>query len=245
MIKNDLSHPAAGFAEISRQLFKAPTVRDTLQTIVQLSLRTVGSCDAAAISFVQGGEVATPVWTDRAALDLDKLQYEAGEGPCLDAISDHEVVYTEDLSGDPRWPNLASLASDTEVRSVLSLRLGSDDTMGSLNLYSRVRGAYGSVELAQGRIFATHSALALEARTALDRTVKALELEQTRLQKLQTALISRDLIGQAKGVLMHRDHITADRAFHELRVASQRLNIKLREVAQRVVDTGESPQSAF
>ncbi len=244
-MNSDPTHPAAGFAEISRQLLKAPTVQDILQRIIELSLSTVEPCDAAAISFVQGDEVVTPVWTEQAVLDLHKLQHKTGEGPSLDAIANETVVYAENLPADPRWPNFGPLVAEAGMRSVLSLKLGTDGTLGSLSLYAKNPGAYGSGELQNGNILATHAALALEVRTAMDQTVKALELEQSRLRKLQAALISRDLIGQAKGVLMHRDRITADRAFHELRVVSQRFNVKLREVAQRVVDTGEIPHNAF
>jgi GAF domain-containing protein len=239
LIDSDLSaHPAAGFAEISRQLLQASTLQDTLQRIVDLSVSTVESCDAAALSFVQGDEVVTPVWTEATVLEIDKLQFETGEGPCLDAIAQETIVYAEDLPEDPRWPKLGPLAAEAGMHSVLSLKLGWDDSLGSLNLYAKTPAAYGEGELTRGNIFATHAALALEAQTILDR-------EQTRLQKLHTALISRDIIGQAKGVLMYRDLITADRAFHDLRMASQRLNIKLRDIAQRVVDTGEMPQNAF
>jgi GAF domain-containing protein len=243
---NDLSaHPAASFAEISRQLLQAPTLDDTLQRIVDLSVSSVSSCDAAAISFIQGDEVVTPAWTEPAVLKIDKLQYQTGEGPCLDAIARETVVYTENLPADPRWPKLGPLAAEAGIHSVLSLKLGTDDPLGSLNLYAKNVGAYGETELSDGNIFAVHAALALEAKTTLDRTARALEHEQTKLQKLQRALISRDIIGQAKGVLMYRDRITADHAFHELRMASQRLNIKLKDIAQQVVDTGEIPQSAF
>lgn len=237
--------PAAGFAEISRQLLQAPSFQDTLQRIVDLSVSTVEPCDGAAISFVEGDEVVTPVWTEPTVLHIDKLQYETGEGPCLDAIAKKSIVYAEDLPADPRWPRLAPLAVETGIHSVMSLKLGTDDTLGSLNLYARTPGAYGEIELTRGNIFATHAALALEAKSTLDRTVRALEEERTKLQKLQSALGSRDIIGQAKGVLMHRDRITADQAFRELRLASQTLNIKLRDIAQRVVDTGEIPQRVF
>ena len=236
---------AAGFAEIARQLFKAPTLKEAFQRLAYLSVRTLEPCDAAAVSYRQGEEVVTPVGTEPAALELDKQQYETGEGPCLDAIAHKTTVYAENAPEDPRWPNFAPIAEAAGVRSVLSLQLGIDGTIGSLNLYAKAPGAYGEAELVKSSILATHAGLALEARAALDEAAGALDAERERIQKLQTALISRDVIGQAKGVLMHRHRITSERAFSELRAASQRLNIKLRDVAQRVVDTGEMPRSAF
>jgi GAF domain-containing protein len=236
---------AAAFAEIARHLFKAPSLKEAFQRLVDVSVRTVRPCDAAAISFRQGDEVVTPVWSTPAALELDKQQYEAGEGPCLDVLVKETTVYAQNVSEDPRWPRFGPLAAAAGMHSVLSVKLGTDEAMGALNLYAKAPAAYGDEDLAKSDLIAKHAAVALEARAALDQATGALEAERDRVQKLQTALKSRDVIGQAKGVLMHRHRITSERAFSELREVSQRLNIKLRDIAQRVVDTGEMPRSAF
>ncbi len=102
--------------------------------------------------------------------------------------------------------------------------------MGALNLYSTKPGAFDDTDIALGSVFAAHAAVALST---------ALHDEQ-----MEEALQSRDVIGQAKGILMAREGITADAAFDTLRRASQRLNVKLRDVADQVTHTGESPRSA-
>ena len=119
------------------------------------------------------------------------------------------------------------------MRSLLAIRLLADRTLGALNLYARLPRAYGATDRATGVIFATHAGIALaavEART-----------EAHRVEHLEQALSSRELIGQAQGILMERERITPDQAFDVLRRASQHLNVKLREVAQHLVDTGERP----
>lgn len=238
-------HSAANFADIAQQLLKAHTLQQTLQRIVELSVDVIEPCDSAAISLSREGEVVTPVWTDPAALEMDASQYRSGEGPCLDAIRHRASVYAGDISSKKRWPKLAPKARAAGVGSVLSLRLGTDEMLGALNLYARQPAAYSDEDVARGDVFASHAGLALEVKSHLERTIEALDAERLRVEKLEVALLSRDVIGQAKGVLMHRHRIIADRAFDELRGASQRLNIKLRDIAQRVVDTGELPQNPF
>ena len=104
---------------------------------------------------------------------------------------------------------------------MLSFRLFAEgDTMGALNLYSKERAAFDDRALAIGSVFATHAAVALASA-------------QHDEQMLQ-ALLSRDVIGQAKGILMAQQQVTAEEAFEILRRASQRMNMKLRELAERV-----------
>jgi anti-sigma regulatory factor (Ser/Thr protein kinase) len=119
---------------------------------------------------------------------------------------------------------------------VLALRLLTDRPRGSLNLYAGLPHAFGAVDRAKGVIFATHASSALGAAEA--RAEDAAESER----HLQEALASRGIIGQAQGILMERERITAEQAFEILRHASQDLNVKLRDVAQRLVDTGEDPR---
>src|SRR5579864_516159 len=102
---------AVAFAEIARTLFADRTVRGTLQRIVDFAVVTVEGCDAAGISLLTGTGVSTPVWSDPIALDVDTIQYETGEGPCLDALTSAAAVYAEDLAEDPRWPSFGDRKS--------------------------------------------------------------------------------------------------------------------------------------
>jgi ANTAR domain/GAF domain len=241
----DSDHPygevAVAFAGIARTLFSDRTVGGTLQRIVDFAVATVEGCDAAGISLLGGNGVTTPVWSHAVALDIDSVQYETGEGPCLDAITRETVVYAEDLAEDPRWPAFAPRAVALGMRSLLSCRLSADETLGALNLYALLPRAYGAIDRTKALIFAAHAGVALGAAEALADATLALNVEIKRLEDLRGALASREVIGQAEGILIERERITADEAFGVLRRASQHLNIRLREVARHLVDTGEVP----
>jgi len=236
--QNDL---AVLFAEISRALYSAHTVEETLRRIVLFSVRTIDGCSGAGISFVQGDEIITPVWTAPKVLEVDSMQYATGEGPCLSAISERQMFYAGDLLTDARWPAFGPMAAEAGMRSLLSYCLFGESTLGALNLYSQYPRAFGATDRAKGLIFATHAGVALAAAGELKDATEALAVETERMQNLQGALASRQVIGQAEGILMHRELISADQAFDLLREASQHLNVKLREVAQYVVDTGDVP----
>lgn len=235
------SELAGNFAEIARALYSAKTIHETLQRIVNFSVQTIAGCSGAGISFIEGEEILTPVWTEPLVLEVDELQYITGEGPCLDAIARGESFYSEDLATDPRWPRFGPRAADAGMRSLLSFCLFGNTTLGALNLYAKTAAAFDDTDRAEGLIFATHAGVALAAAGELESATQALALEVGRLQDLHGALASRQVIGRAEGILMHRERITADEAFDLLRRASQDLNTKLREVAQYVVDTGEVP----
>jgi GAF domain-containing protein len=222
---------AEKFAEIGRELLATQGVEETVGLIVHLACATVPGCDHAAVSLVLGDEIHTPVLSDEIPALIDRIQYETGEGPCVDAIRTHQVYLTDDLALETRWPHFAVRASqETGVHSMVAFRLFADgDTMGALNLSSESVGAFGPEAEALGLVFAAHAAIALSS---------AREEEG-----LATALRSRDVIGQAKGILMERRRILPADAFDVLRTASQRRNTPLREVAFDLVSTGQDPEA--
>lgn len=238
------SELASEFAGIARSLFADRTVRGTLQRIVDFAPVTVEGCDVAGISLLTGTEVATPVYSNPAALEVDNVQYETGEGPCLDAITKTTTVYAEDLAVDPRWSQFGPRAATLGLRSLLSCRLSAYGTLGALNLYAKLPRAYGAIDRTKAVIFAAHAGIALGAAEVLEDAGVSLDREIHRIEALSGALASREVIGQAQGILIERERITADEAFGVLRRASQHMNIKLREVARYVVDTGEIPPDA-
>jgi GAF domain-containing protein len=152
-----------------------------------------------------------------------------GEGPCIDAITKREVFRTGDLAAEERWPSFSRRAhEETGICSVLSVRLFAEaNTYGSLNMYATEPEAFDDTDIALAAVFATHAAV------AMDSARREADLER----KAET----RDLIGRAKGILMSLEHISDEEAFEILRQASQRLNVKLTEVAEQVNYTGESP----
>jgi AmiR/NasT family two-component response regulator len=107
---------------------------------------------------------------------------------------------------------------------------------GALNLYAQLPNAFGATDRAKGTI------LAALAGAAIGATARRADLQSQNVN-LQAALVSREVIGQAQGILMERERVTAEQAFDILRRASQHLNEKLRDVAQNLVETGESPNT--
>ncbi len=233
----DLTHELTNrFTELTRVLFSAGAVTDTLQRVVELAVDTIDGCDFAGIFLLDGDVVTTPAHTDPIVIEVDALQHRYEQGPCLDAVADDSTLYADDLADDTRWPLYGPEAMAAGVRSVLALSLSARGTRGALNLYARYPQAFGVIDRAKGLLLAGLAGQALSSAQAHDE-------ETQRLDNLQGALLTRAVIGQAQGILIERERVTADQAFDILRRASQHLNIKLRDVAQNLVETGESPQT--
>jgi GAF domain-containing protein len=224
------------FSETASTLFSAGSVTDTLTEVVGLAVSTIEGCDLAGLFLVDGDMVTIPVHTDPLVDEVDALQQRTGEGPCLDAIAQRLIFYAEDLADDARWPHFGPQAAEAGMRCLLALPLTTNGSLGALNLYARYPAAFGVVDRAKGVILASLAGLALL-------TARSHEEEERRVDNLHAALTARGVIGQAQGILMERERITADLAFDILRRASQHLNRKLRDVAQDLVDTGERPET--
>ena len=222
---------AETFAEVARVLLENHDVDTTLTRICELAVKTVDGCEAAGISIAEGKEVTSRSTTDALPCIVDQIQSETQQGPCVDAIREHAVFITGSLSREERWPEFAKRAYDeTGVQSILSLRLfAREDTMGALNLYSLQPHAFDERDVAVGSVFAAHAAVALA-------TAKHDEQLENKSQ-------SSDLIGMAKGIIIARQNVSEDEAFDILRRASQRMNVRLRELAARVVypETADAP----
>ncbi len=216
------------FATVARALRAADDLDTTLERITALAVETIAGCDSASITEVNGREVIARASTNELPRAVDAIQYETGEGPCLDAIRERQVFRTGDLATETRWPAFSLRAKAVGAVSMMSFRLFvQNDTMGALNLLSRHEAAFDDDAVAVGAVFASHAALALStARHDAD---------------MDLALQSRDVIGQAKGILMATRHVDADGAFDLLRTCSQHLNRKLLEVARDVARTGTLP----
>ena len=232
----------ADVAESARILFAAGGLAETIARVVEMAVETIEGCDVAGLLLVEGDALATPVHTDRAVADLDELQRLSGQGPCLDAVTGRRIVYVDDLAdladladGGP-WALFARQATGEGLRSALALPLTTNGSLGSLNLYGRCPAAFGVIDRAKAVLLSTLGGLALSS-------AHAHEDEVSLNAHLHDALTTREVIGQAQGILMERERITPDHAFDVLRRASQHLNRKLRDVAQDLVETGVRPET--
>jgi GAF domain-containing protein len=225
---------ADNFAALAREFARQPTLAATLEAIVIHTVTTIEPAEHAAITTHRpGGKFQTIATTGDLPLRVDEIQYQTQQGPCLQALTDHHVLRSDDLATDPRWPVFGRLATDqTEVVSMMSHRLllEEDNTLGALNMYSRKPAAFAPLELSVLDELATHAGIAMTLAASRDRN-----------EHLHRALESNRTIGVAIGILMTRKLTTRQQAFDLLRIASQHSHIKLHDLAEYVIDTGTLP----
>lgn len=233
-----MSLPAPDFerrlADVARGLLEQPGVEPTLQRSVELTRDHVSGADCVSISLVQPRRgLATSASTDPWAEQADELQHALDEGPCLDAVHREEVVAVGDLMtvGARTYPRWApAVVAATGIRSSLSVRLRTTrQTLGALNVYSTRTAGLSDTDRSEAQVVAAQIALALNAAR--------------QIVGLRVGMEGRTVIGQAEGILMERFKISASDAFEMLSRVSQDTNTRLREVAARLVDTGETPTS--
>jgi transcriptional regulator with GAF, ATPase, and Fis domain len=203
------------------------------EQIVAQAAEALPRAAAAGLTLISGEKPPkTLAATDPLVQRVDTIQYDSGEGPCLEAIEDNDLIVADDLERDDRWPKFCARAvAETSVRSMVGVRihLGGDDR-GALNLYATEPGAFSRLDCGVVAIFSTLSSLALQHA-----------LEQRKSQNLTIALESSRQIGMAMGILMASKLIPADEAFEQLRAASQHLHRRVRDIAVEVAETGELP----
>jgi hypothetical protein len=220
---------AAYFAEVSKDLASTPDEPVTFERVVRRAIEVVPAVDFCGITMRgRRGRPKTVGSTHEVVVQADRLQYDFGEGPCLDAAFEHENCVIEDLASEQRWPTWAAAAHELGIGSMMGVRLHTNtETFGALNLYAAKPWAFDPDNADIALIYSAHAAEAMsKARLVTG---------------LQTALESRHMIGVAQGVLMGRYDIDMDTAFEVLRRYSNDHNVKLRDVAQQVVGAGELP----
>jgi GAF domain-containing protein len=220
---------AAHLTRIARMLQQQGGEQETMDAIVHAAVGTVPGAEHAGIMTVlRRSEIRTVATTGDLPCDVDQAQLEAGQGPCLTALYDEKIVSVPDAERDGRWPLFAKRAVKLEVASMLSFQLFvENDDLGALNLYAGEVNAFSDESEHVGSLFAGHAAIALA--TAQER------------RHLGDAVQTRDLIGQAKGILMERHGLDADQAFAALTRVSQLTNTKLRDIAEQLTRTGKLP----
>lgn len=199
--------------------------------VAVIAVRPIPACDAAGVTIFEHGSVATAAASGPLVQRVDKHQYSADEGPCLESLRTGEVRRSPSLADDTRWPKFRQPTLDEGVVSCLSLPLviGNHGTAGVLNLYSQNR-AFDEADEQIGRRFMAPASVAVA-------NVRAYAKAHAVIDQLQEALQSRDVIGQAKGIIQAREHRGPDEAFERLRELSQHRNIKLRDLAKSVVES--------
>ncbi|MDQ1627905.1 MAG: hypothetical protein QOI54_1649 [Actinomycetota bacterium] len=223
------------FADIARHFHTYEDFHGSLARITATARDAIGGCQSASISLLTKDGPVTHGATDELADRGDQIQYEEGEGPCLDAAMEERWVYTADLDLEPRWPRSAArLTRDVGARSMFSCRLAldasADRTLGGLNLYATTPNAFTTKDQMLAILLSSLGAVVIDAAR--------------QQEHLRAAIASRQVIGEAIGILRAQSSLNSQQAFQMLSRASQRTNIKLRELAQQIADgsrTGREP----
>jgi len=221
------------FSEIAQHVQASEDPEDSMQRITQTAVDALRGCDAASLSLLTPDGATTRAATDQLALDGDQIQYDEREGPCLDAAMRERWVYVPNLRGDPRWPRSSvRLAEEVSVGSMVSCRLALDaapnKTLGGLNLYSTRENGFSDEDQMLAVLLASLGAVVVDA--------------SHQQAHLRAAIESRQVIGEAIGIIRAQNrNLTSDEAFAMLSKASQRMNIKLRDLAKRVAQGQPTP----
>jgi ANTAR domain/GAF domain len=230
----------ASFAPLARQLFSSQDMADVLAQVVSFTVEAVAGCDCASITLYRHGRLVDSVTSDPIAAELDDIQFATGIGPGPEAMQSKNPVYVADLADSARWPVLAATAAQLGMASALCHGLflhrpAQWSALGVFNLYGVTPASFSGEDQEFGSILAAYVSVTVAMAQRRD------EVER-REAALHRGLSTRDVIGQAKGILMERQHLSAGEAFDVLRRASQRLNRKLADVAEQLAETGDLPE---
>jgi GAF domain-containing protein len=216
---------ARRMAELARASASPRSVDDVLSDVTAAAKELIPGTDTAGVLLIgKAGKFDSVAGTSDLPHLLDELQMKFNEGPCVEAALDELIVRTEDFRSEERWPKYSAAVVEIGVLSGLSFKLyTADRTAGALNLFSFKPNAFDAQDETTGVVLAAHAAAAI--------------LSSRHGEQLESALTTRDRIGQAKGIIMERFGVDDVQAFEMLRRLSQDSNTRLIDIAQRVIDT--------
>jgi GAF domain-containing protein len=229
------ANAAEALERLGRLSLREMSMESLLQQVAELSKTVMPGNPETSVTLLVKDKPTTVVSTGQLATDLDEGQYERGHGPCLHAARTGELTEIADTRTETRWPDYTPRAAERGSLSSLSIPLTIDEdeqVSGALNIYAREPEAFDADARAAGTGFAPYAAIAVG-------NMHAYQSARSMADNLQVALKSRAVIDQAKGILMERYKLTADRAFQVLSRASMSSNRKVRDIADHLVHTGE------
>lgn len=231
--------PGNGLSEsvdrLSRLAVAVQPLEATLQHVADLAVAAVPGAAGAGVTTRDAGRPVTTAATGDVVREVDQLQYDADEGPCLHAFANARTVVSEEVGDDDRYPTFGPKAAQAGVHAVLAVPLQvGDECTGVLNLYGTSPGPFSATSVEIAQLFSRPAAVALEnARLAVE--------SRALVDQLEKAMRSRAVIDQAIGVLVAQRHCSPEEALNGLRAASQRANVRVSELARRIVDSAAAP----
>jgi GAF domain-containing protein len=219
-----------GLDALTQFLVGDTTMSQTLQRVIDLAAEAVPAAAYTGVTMLVDDTVTTSVFSDPDVPEIDQAQYESGNGPCLDAFRHGKLYEIPSTTNDATWPEFSQAALAHGIRSTLSMPLiAGGSAVGALNFYSEAEAGFLDADRRKGGQFAVQAAVVLA-------NAQAYWDARTFGENMQEAMRSRATIEQAKGILMAQSKVGPDDAFEMLKMASQRENRKLRDVAQGLVN---------
>ena len=225
--------PATVFAALAEIIYQGPDPTQMYAAICVAATLIVPGCDHASLLVKRDDRYVTVGASSRLAHQVDDLERAAGDGPCIDAIEEETPQIEPDLTVPNQWPKFAAhLVATTPVRGAMGFRLLMDKRKNAaLNLFSETPNVFDAEAAGRAAVLAAFAGVAINAIAQGEDAAS-----------LRRGLLSNREIGKAVGMLMMLHQINEDAAFDLLRRHSQSLNIKLADVARRVIDArGQLP----
>lgn len=221
---------ARSLTALGQFVLSEQSLQESLQRVAELSVRAVHGCDGAGVTWVMEGRPTTVTAAGDFVRRIDEIQYSLNEGPCLQAYESQDLVLTEDLEDEQRWPRFTAAALQHGLRGLVAAPLTvRGSRLGALNVYALRARVFDESTVETAALFAEQASIVLANAEAFTRAqATAISLEQ--------ALTSRSVIDMAKGIVMAREACGPAEAFDVLRQMSQTQHRKLREIARELID---------
>lgn len=228
--------PATVFAALAEIIYQGSDATQMYAAICVAATLIVPGCDHASLLMKRNDRYVTVGASSKLANHVDDLERRANDGPCIDAIEEETPQIEPDLTKPNQWPNFAArLVEETPVRGAMGFRLLIDKRKAAaLNLFSETPNLFDSEAAGRAAVLAAFASVAINAIA-----------QGEDASSLRRGLLSNREIGKAVGMLMMLHSLGENEAFDLLRRHSQSLNIKLADVARRVIEArGNLPEEA-
>lgn len=218
-----LDAAANAFAALAQLVYRGHAYDEVFTQICRTALAVVPGCDHACITTISAGqEPVLEATTDEIAARVDELEWEVGEGPCVDAILTQRFEWDADITAAPTWPKLAErILDETPVRGMIGYRIVVNDRkIGALNMFSDAPGAFTQEAADMGALLVSFASVAITAAG-----------QREEAASLREGMMSNREIGKALGMLMATHDLTDEEAFQRLCASSNQLNTRLSDIA--------------
>lgn len=228
--REERSDLAKSLTALGQFVLSEQSLQESLQRVAELSVRAVYGCDGAGVTWVTAGKPTTVTAAGDFVRRIDEIQYSLDEGPCLQAYLSQDLVLTEDLEEEQRWPRFTPAALQHGLRGLVAVPLTVRGArLGALNVYALQARVFDESTMETAALFAEQASIVLANAEAFTRA-------QAAAVSLEQALTSRSVIDMAKGIVMAREACGPSEAFDVLRQMSQTQHRKLRDIARELIE---------